>query len=273
MQSDKPVKVTYFTDPICSTCWGIEPQLRKLKLEYGDYLDIDYRMGGLLPDWNYNSGGISKPSDVGPHWDEVSAHYQMPIDGDVWLEDPLHSSFPPSVAVKAAALQDEIKAATFMRKLREAVFLEKKNITRWEVISEAAAAVGLDVDQLKTDFEGLGNDLFEEDLALAKELGVRGFPTMLFTDQDSNQLKVYGFKPYETFENALLAIYPDAVKKPVNLTSDISLFEHYPTLTPKEFATITAISFEEAEEQLDKLFEQNLVDKLTIKNGSVYRLK
>src|SRR5690606_2630915 len=50
----KPLKVIYFTDPICSSCWGIEPQLRKLKLEYGGSVDIDYRMGGLLPDWSYN---------------------------------------------------------------------------------------------------------------------------------------------------------------------------------------------------------------------------
>ncbi|MEL6132186.1 MAG: DsbA family protein, partial [Bacteroidota bacterium] len=76
-QSDRPIttqplKVTYFTDPICSSCWGIEPQLRRLKLAYGAYLDIDYYMGGLLPDWSYDSGGISKPSDVAHHWDEVS---------------------------------------------------------------------------------------------------------------------------------------------------------------------------------------------------------
>jgi putative protein-disulfide isomerase len=60
----KPIRIVYFTDPICSTCWGIEPQLRKLKLEYGDLFDIEYRMGGLLPSWDINnSGGISKPSD------------------------------------------------------------------------------------------------------------------------------------------------------------------------------------------------------------------
>ncbi|MFM8486364.1 MAG: DsbA family protein, partial [Bacteroidota bacterium] len=105
----KPVKVIYFTDPICSSCWGIEPQLRKLKLEYGDNLEIEYRMGGLLPDWSYNSGGISKPSDVAHHWDEVSIHYDMPIDGDVWLEDPLDSSYPPSIAFKAAEMQDDKK--------------------------------------------------------------------------------------------------------------------------------------------------------------------
>src|SRR5690606_23094577 len=102
----KSIKLIYYTDPICSSCWGIEPQLRKLKLEYGNAIKIDYRMGGLLPDWSYNSGGIGKPSDVASHWDEVSAHYDMPIDGDVWLEDPLDSSYPPSIAFKAAQMQD-----------------------------------------------------------------------------------------------------------------------------------------------------------------------
>jgi len=53
-QQKKLIKIIYFTDPICSSCWGIEPQLRKLKLEYGKYLEIEYRMGGLLPDWSNN---------------------------------------------------------------------------------------------------------------------------------------------------------------------------------------------------------------------------
>ena len=106
----KSIKIVYFTDPICSSCWGIEPQLRKLKLEYANSIEIEYRMGGLLPDWSYNSGGISKPSDVAHHWDEVSVYYDMPMNGEVWLEDPLHSSYPPSIAFKAAQIQDNEKA-------------------------------------------------------------------------------------------------------------------------------------------------------------------
>ncbi|MFN7831985.1 MAG: DsbA family protein, partial [Bacteroidota bacterium] len=159
----KPVRIVYFTDPICSSCWGIEPQLRKLKLEYGDDLEIEYRMGGLLPDWSYNSGGISKPSDVAHHWDEVSVHYDMPIDGDVWLEDPLDSSYPPSIAFKAAEIQDSRKALLFMRIIREMVFLQKKNITRWEHLEVAAVASGLDPVQMKKDMEGKARDLFQED--------------------------------------------------------------------------------------------------------------
>lgn len=180
MSSEKPVKVIYFTDPICSACWGIEPQLRKLKLEYGNSIDIEYRMGGLLPDWSYNSGGISKPSDVAVHWDEASAYYDMPIDGDVWIEDPLHSSYPPSIAFKAAQMQDQEKAVLFMRELREMLFLQKKNIAKWQNISLAAEKTGLDVGKLQKDTEGRAKILFEEDLQFARQNGVRGFPTLFF---------------------------------------------------------------------------------------------
>lgn len=269
----KPVKITYYTDPICSSCWGIEPQLRKLKLEYGEYLEMDYRMGGLLPDWSYNSGGISKPTDVASHWEEVSAHYEMPIDGGVWLEDPLPSSYPPSIAVKAAQLQDKEKAVRFMRKLRELLFLDRKNITRWEIIAEAAIAVGLDTFQLKEDYEGRANTLFQEDLAYARKLGVRGFPTIFFTDEHSNQTMLYGFKPYPEFENALLKVFPEAKKTDIELPTDISLFDHYPTLTIKEYAVISGITTGDAERKLEKLYSTGELDKQVIKTGVLYKTK
>ena len=207
---EKPIKLIYYTDPICSSCWGIEPQLRKLKLEYGNSIEIDYRMGGLLPDWSYNSGGISKPSDVAHHWDEASVYYDMPIDGDVWLEDPLSSSYPPSIAFKAAQMQDKEKAVAFLREIREMLFLEKKNITKWEYLEVAAKKAGLEPEQFKADYEGKAKELFQEDLKLGKELGVRGFPTIFFTDKNGKTDKVYGSKPYEVYENAILALEPVA---------------------------------------------------------------
>ncbi len=266
----KPVTITYFTDPICSTCWGIEPQLRKLKLEYGNDVHIDYHMGGLLPDWSYNSGGISKPSDVAHHWDEVSRHYQMPIDGDVWLEDPLHSSYPPSIAFKAAQMQDEHKALVFLRIIREMVFLEKKNITKWEHLADAAAKAGLDVTKLKQAYEGPAQDLFKADLALARQLGVRGFPSVYITDASGNREFVYGFKPYTVYETSLTKLYPKAVKSAYD-TSWQSLFTAYPTLTTREFAELSGLSTQEAEQELVRLFHQQALTSLVTKNGVLWK--
>ncbi len=270
--SEKPVKVIYFTDPICSSCWGIEPQLRKLKLEYGANIEMEYRMGGLLPDWNYNSGGISKPSDVAHHWDEASLYYDMPIDGDVWLEDPLNSSYPPSIAFKAAQLQDPEKAVKFMRELRELLFLKKKNIAKWENMALAAKASGLDVVQLKTDFEGKAKVLFEEDLKVARDYGVRGFPTLFFVNANGEKETVYGSKPYPFYETSVLKLDPKAVKAEYAKNWE-ALFSKYNSLTAKEFAELSGTPRSESEKTLNALVDKGSLEKLTTKNGSLWRVK
>jgi predicted DsbA family dithiol-disulfide isomerase len=269
---EKSIKLIYYTDPICSSCWGIEPQLRKLKLEYGNAIDMEYRMGGLLPDWSYNSGGIGKPSDVASHWDEVSLHYDMPIDGDLWLEDPLDSSYPPSIAFKAAQFQDQNKAQLFMREIREMVFLKKKNIAKWEHLETAAKKVGLNVEQLKTDFEGKAKEAFAEDLKLGKKLGVRGFPTIFFIDQSGNTETVYGTRPYAFYEMAILKLNPNATKSEYSKNWEI-LFSIYPSLTAKEYAELSGTPRNESEEILNDLSTKGCLSKITTKNGTMWKIK
>lgn len=269
---NKPVKLIYFTDPICSSCWGIEPQLRKLKLEYGSDIEVEYHMGGLLPDWSYNSGGISKPSDVAHHWDEVSKHYQMPIDGDVWLEDPLESSYPPSIAFKAAQLQNQEKAITFLRIMREMVFMQKKNIAKWPVMAEAALKADLDTTQLHIDYTGKADQLFRNDLQLARKMGVRGFPSVFVTNAAGDTEFVYGTKPYSTYETAIAKVLPPVTKTPYS-KDWTALFAHYPTLTTREFAELSGIQLGEAETQLEKLVGDNKLSKLSSKNGPLWLSK
>lgn len=268
--STKKIRLIYFTDPICSSCWGIEPQLKKLKLEYGTHIEIEYRMGGLLPDWSYNSGGISKPSDVAHHWDEVGHHYEMPIDGDLWLEDPLDSSYPPSIAFKAAQLQDKKKALLFLREMREMVFLQKKNIAKWEHMAHAAQEAGLDVAQLRTDFEGKGKDLFEADLKLAKEMGVRGFPSIFFKGQNGQEAFVYGRRPYVNYEKAIHELYPNLVKATYAKDWE-SLFQNYPSLTRKEFSVLSGNDMAESQSILNQLNEKGRLQILRTKNGHLWK--
>jgi len=270
--SQNNIRIVYFTDPICSSCWGIEPQLRKLKLEYGSSFEIEYRMGGLLPDWSYNSGGISKPSDVASHWDEASYHYDMPIDGDVWLEDPLDSSYPPSIAFKAAQLQDENQALLFLRELREMVFLKKKNITKWEHIAEAAEKAGLDINLLKEAYTKEGKSTFQDDLNLAQKSGVRGFPTLFFVDQNGKQEVVYGSRPYAYYEMAMLKLNPEVEKQ--DYPKDWKfLFSIYSSLTAKEFSVLSGMPRKDCEAFLDNLVKDQKLDKFSSKNGSLWTKK
>ncbi len=268
--TEKPVRMLYFTDPICSSCWGVEPQLRKLKLEYGHFFDVEYRMGGLLQSWNsYGGRDVSGPESVAKHWEEAGEYYQMPIDGDVWIEDPLDSSFPPSIAFKAAQLQGEDKALVYLRRIKEMVFLEKGNISKWKNLKLAAEQVGLDVEKFQNDYQTKGQSLFEDDLKLKSELGVRGFPTVFFSDKDGNRFLVYGSQSYERYEDALKRLYPEATKTAYDTSPD-ALFAVYPTYTTREFAELSNISLSEAEALLNQLAEKQVITRRDSKNGPLW---
>lgn len=270
--TNKEIQILYFTDPICSTCWIIQPLLRKLELEYGDYIHIEYRMGGLLPSWEEyekRGGVITQPSDAAKHWEEVCALHDMPLDGDIWTEDPLPSSYPPSIAFKAAQMQDTSKAILFLRRIKEMVFLEKKNIIKWEFLENAAFEVGLDSARLLRDVEGKAKQLFKDDLLLAKRLGVVGFPTLFFSDSYGNKYTLKGYKPYQNFEDIILQLVPNAKKKTIDTTPQ-NLFTHFPTMTDKEFAFLSNISRREAFEKLSQLHEKRNLSKYESKNGIIW---
>lgn len=263
------VHILYFTDPVCSTCWIIQPQLRKLKLEYGNYLEIEYCMGGLLPSWeNYSRGSISKPSDVVAYWQKANEKYDMPIYADVWLEDPLSSSYPPSIAFKAAQMQDTDKAIIFLRRINEMLFFENKNIIEKKLLHKAAYEAGLDAARLLRDIEGKAQLFFEADLELVKQLEITVLPTFIFTDKYNHSKILKGFQAFDNFENTLLEFIPHAIKQPIN-GSLLDLFTKYPTLTTSEVSFLSDLPTTSVLEALEILFNGDVILKYVENKGEV----
>src|SRR5579885_885506 len=127
--SPDQVAITYFTDPLCCWSWAMEPQWRRLRYEFGDRVRCRVRMGGLLADWQSFHDpitAVSRPGQMGPHWFAAARASGMPIDERVWMEDPPASSYPACLAVKAAELQGGTAGARYLRRLREAVMLERR---------------------------------------------------------------------------------------------------------------------------------------------------
>ena len=158
-----------------------------------------------------------------------------------------------------------------MREMRELVFLKKKNIAKWEHMATAAKTVGLDVDQLKIDFEGKAKNLFQEDLKIAKDYGVRGFPTVFVLDDAGNRDVVYGAKPYAFYEMAILKVNPTIQKSEYSKNWE-ELFKIYPTLTAKEFSELSGTPRVDSEGVLNDLTNSGKLEKLTTKNGSMWKL-
>ena len=267
------VEIVYFTDPICSTCWTIQPQLRKLKLSYAEHINFKYVMGGLLPSWeNFNRGGITKPSDVAEHWNEVSLESGMPLHADIWINDPLHSSYPPSIAFKAAQLQHEEKSVLFLRRLNEFVFLEGKNIANIDMIINAAKQTGINIPKLLFDMKHKAGKLFNEDLEYTKSAGVSMLPTFIIKVNDVEKETLQGIQTFESFESSILKYAPYIPKSPPMQTA-MDVFKKYPSVTITEFSYLTNSNHQQSKKTLNDLIKFGMIVKHETKAGSVFLSK
>ena len=149
------------------------------------------------------------------------------------------------------------------------VFVEKKNIMRWQYLEKAAFEVGLDSARLLRDFEGRARELFKDDLQLAQEMGVRSFPTLFFRNGTPDYLALRGYQPYEHFEDIIKKLVPGVQKEKFDIDPGY-LFTRFQTMTNKEFAFITDTSKETAAKLLNTLYKEGKISKYESKNGIVW---
>ncbi|MBI4318191.1 MAG: DsbA family protein, partial [Chloroflexi bacterium] len=247
------IEIEYYTDPVCSWCWASEPALKRLKEEYGDQVHITYKMGGLLESWRVFYDGlndIGKPEQVAPHWVDVSQRSGMPIDEKIWLEDPPDSTYPASIAVKAAQRQGEASGERYLRRVREMGLTERKNIERREVLLQAAQDVGLDVARFVQDLDDPATErAFREEMTDARAQGISGFPTLVFRNRHGEALVLGGYRSYHTYELVLtrLAAGQLARHQPTDIAAFVARYGH---VASQEVATVFRLSRDEAEQSL-----------------------
>lgn len=254
--------IDYFTEPLCSWSWAFEAQWRRLHYEFGEQLAWRYRMGGMLANWQSFSdplNSVANPAQMGPHWHQVRTLTGTPFDESIWREDPPASSYPASLAFKAAELQGPDPAERYLRRLREAVMLERRNIARQDVLLALAAppAAGvpatsaLDVARFTSDLDGAAAlDAFREDVKTAHYRGIGRFPTLILRHVGGRAVIIVGYRPYAVLCEALAAVAPELTS--LRQARDAAAYARYwSSVTAREVAEALGIPSEEAAERLD----------------------
>lgn len=247
------LQVLYITDPICSACWAMEPAWRRFLFHYGEQVEVRHLYGGLLPRWEGFAdvgAGIRGPADLIPHWQEMTAYSGQPTDPRVWSTDPLDSSYPPSIALHTVRSIAPEQEERYLRRFREALFLENKNIARPEVLAACAADIGLDGEQFATLYAaGIGKAGFQRDLQDVRRLPVRGFPTLLFVEPDGNATVLRGTQPFANIERAFLSAA--AAAPSTAQPAPEAALHAYESGTTREFAELLGLSTEATERALE----------------------
>jgi putative protein-disulfide isomerase len=204
------VSATLFTDPFCPWCWGAEPHRRRLESEFGGEVRFTFVVVGMR-------GRIDDATELAYEALEASAASEMPLDARVFLREPPSSTHPAGIALHAVAEQDGgARVGAYLRRLREAILLERRRMDSAPALLDAAREIGgLDLERLRLDFGSSAVlERFAADLERARaaapgehepSTGRIRIPSIEFRGEDGEVHGVYGYAPWEGWRAAALA--------------------------------------------------------------------
>jgi predicted DsbA family dithiol-disulfide isomerase len=259
----------YFTDPLCPWCWAAEPKHRALRAAFGDALFWVHRMGGM-------EGRVPQTSDPArarERMEKVSLASRMPIDLEIWHHRSPASTVPASVAVKAVGFQDPALEDAYLRRVREAFFLEGRTVdTSESLVALAREVPGIDLPRLvremhdraakkafMVDWEAARDPLpGAHDLEETPEGGKRyAFPTLVLKDRDGNHRILAMHDPFEKWLAAVHALAP--ALRPLRSPSIEGFLKSVGSAATEEVALACEVSYDGADADLASLAQDGRV--------------
>jgi len=188
----------YVVDPMCSWCWGFSPVFEGIVQRYQDQVTIKVLLGGLRPG-NTERFDEQRRAYILSHWHAVHERTGQPFNF-TFKTDPsfTYDTEPPSravVVVRKLAPQEEF---TFLKDVQEAFYVNNKDVTREEILSDLARAQSLDRTTFLKWFQdpAIKQSVWEE-FDQARQLGVNGFPTLLGKNGDDLITFTHGYQPID----------------------------------------------------------------------------
>lgn len=261
------VLVEYFTDPLCSACFAFDPTLEELKAMYGDQIEFKVILGGMMPKHEANQ---AQSLEMAEGIERMGDAFNMPMSSKLMRNNPVDSSYPPSLAYLAVLKQSPDLGDVYLRRLREAVYVEDRDVSKESVLTDLVKEFNLDTEQFLSDFyspEIL--DEFEENIAYTMMNGVSGFPSVVVYGLDGQGTIVRGVTDIGIFKDLLSKHGLEANQKPEYTIDNVLEKNHY--LSLREIYDRLDIYFDDDLEK--QLNEMDNVEKLHVGRGTYYRLK
>jgi predicted DsbA family dithiol-disulfide isomerase len=256
------VEVVEYTDPLCPWAWGSEPVFRRLRAGLAGRVRWRRAYCVLFDhDDDPPPDPAAETAWYARYVDDISAHTRAPRA--LRLRRVAASSWPSSLAAKAAESQGAEVAERVLRRLRESVFVLGEPADTPALVRAAVRGVpGLDLDRLAADaasaavLERVRADRAEARRPVSEVLSVRhgsphpgaaketadggrryALPTLLFRTATGRRA-VPGWRSYEEYAAALDALRPGLLPTPVPLAPAEAL-TRYRSLTDPERALLT----------------------------------
>ena len=191
------LKLTIYSDYVCPWCYVGQGAVQKLSQNYP--VEVNWMPYYLRPDTPPE--GMELPAHVKAHMKGMQTHLVQMANAA-----GLRMIFPdriPNTRLAHEATEyarQKGKANEFHQAVFDCYYWRGEDISRWEVLQQAAKEIGLDADEMREEVEqGKFTALVSEQVRQAAELGIDGVPTYILNDRYA----IVGAQPYEVFEQAL----------------------------------------------------------------------
>jgi predicted DsbA family dithiol-disulfide isomerase len=139
--------ITQYADPWDNVAFGLYPVYYQLQEEYGDQLEIEY---DLVPVREFDD-----PAEMAEKWERDARKHRMPVNTDVWTDDPPSSTAVANRAIEAVQEVDRESLGEYLRRLRVAAIVEGRNIEDKEMLFELAENVGVNTDEMEDSWDSV----------------------------------------------------------------------------------------------------------------------
>ncbi|ACU60193.1 DsbA family protein [Chitinophaga pinensis] len=198
------MKLFYFTDPMCSWCYGFSTTVKKIKEEHPD-VDLQIISGGFAP---FSDQVVTDEyrKFLEYHWRNVNLRSGQQFDHAMkFVSDTFRYDTEPSsraLTVVQSLLPE--KDFEYLRLLQQSFYVEGRDITNDGVLADLAEAIGIDKHTFSARFHS--DEMKRKTLQgfeFSRQLGVQGFPTLLTLEKGAVKVICRGYQQYDALKGAI----------------------------------------------------------------------
>lgn len=204
-----PTRLVYVTDPLCLWCYGISSIIEEFYQELPSSIITETINGGLFPAEQAkkcDSDFINYLQQAAVHVTKLSGKEFSLSFWELLAKPGYTYNTEPSakacVAVKKLA--GEKVMMKFMHNLQHAFFIEGKNVMLSSTLALLAKPLGIEPHEFLEFYSSEEClNLTKREYAEAKQLGVQGFPALLYLKGRQGYKLASGFSSLENMKKAL----------------------------------------------------------------------
>lgn len=191
----------YFTDPMCSWCYGFSPAVKKLKENYQN-IDLEIISGGFAP-YSQQIVDDEYKDFLAFHWNNVRARSGQFFDHSMKFisESFRYDTEPSSRALMVIKEMLPKQDFEFLSLMQKAFYVDGKDITNDEVLAGLAEEFCITRPVFLERFHSEEMKLkTNQGFQFSRQLGVQGFPTLLTVENGNVKVITRGFLDYDSLK-------------------------------------------------------------------------